>query len=61
MSGFKTLIFNAALAAFGVFEVADWTSVLGSEKAGYAMMVVSVIGIVLRFVTNGPVGGKPSE
>ncbi|HEY4355965.1 MAG TPA: hypothetical protein VGN16_09475 [Acidobacteriaceae bacterium] len=56
--GWKTLIFSAAVALVGVAQAADWTNLLGSANAGYAITAIGVIGAVLRLFTNTPVGTK---
>ena len=40
MNGYRTFLFNMALASLGVAEAVDWTNALGSARAGYAMIVV---------------------
>lgn len=57
MNGYRTLIFNAMLAAWGVVESFDFASVIGN-RAGYVMIAVGAIGSVLRLITTTPVGGE---
>jgi hypothetical protein len=57
MTGYKTLIFNALIAVWGVIETFDWTSVVG-ENAGIAMIIIGAVGAILRAKTSTPVGGK---
>lgn len=59
MKGFRTLAFNVAVAAIGFAQSLDWVSLLGSERAGWALTAVSVANILLRAVTDGPVGATP--
>lgn len=56
LKGYRTLIFNAAIALVGVAQAFDWTSVLGSERAGVVVSIIGVAGMVLRAVTTTPVG-----
>ncbi len=59
MKGWRTLAFNIALAAVGIAQAADWTSILGATPyTGYVVMVIGAVGAVLRSVTTGPVGAK---
>lgn len=54
LKGWKTLALNAALAVLGVLEATDWVDLLGSERAGIAVTVIGIIGVVLRFMTDTP-------
>lgn len=56
MKGYRTLAFNAAIAAVGFAQSLDWVSLLGSERAGVALALVSVANMLLRAATDGPVG-----
>jgi hypothetical protein len=56
MKGWRTLAANLAIAAFGVFEAADWTALLGSDKAGLAVTAIAIANMLLRAVTTSPVG-----
>lgn len=58
MKGYRTLIFNAAVAALGVAESVDWVSVIGSSHAGLALALISFANMALRSVTTGPVGER---
>lgn len=53
LKGWKTLAFNVGLAVLGVLQ-ANWVDLLGSERAGIAVTVIGIIGVVLRFVTDTP-------
>ena len=55
MKGWKTLIFGAALAVFGVMESFDWTSVVSEGTAGYIVTGIGVAVMVLRALTTTPV------
>lgn len=58
LKGYRTLIFSLAVAAVGVLQTFDWTSVLGSERAGVIVTVIGVISAALRVVTTTPVGSS---
>ena len=58
MKGWRTLGMNLAVAGFGALEAADWTAVLGNEKAGFALAAIGIANMVLRTVTTTPVGQK---
>lgn len=58
MKGYRTLIFNAAVAAIGFAQSLDWVSILGSERAGWALTGIAVANMLLRAATDGPVGAK---
>ena len=55
LAGYKTLIFNLALAIFGVLQSFNWVDVLGSTKAGYVVTGIGIIGMILRAVTTTPI------
>lgn len=57
MKGWRTLGVNAAVALLGVAQATDWTTVIGnSHAAGYALLGVGMANMILRTVTNTPVG-----
>ena len=57
--GWRTLAFNLGVAALGVAQATDWTSVLGpSPYTGWVVMAIGVAGMALRSVTSTPVGVK---
>jgi hypothetical protein len=58
MKGWRTIGLNLAVASFGVLEAADWTGMLGNEKAGWALAAIGISNMVLRTVTTTPVGQK---
>ena len=59
MKGFKTLFFGALVAVFGVLETFDWTNVFSDPQiAGIATTVTGAVIVILRMLTNTPVG-KP--
>ena len=54
LKGWKTILFNAAVAIVGVLQAVDWIDVLGSERAGIVVTGIGLVGTVLRFLTNTP-------
>lgn len=58
MKGWRTLALNLGIAGFGVLEAADWTSLLGSGKAGLVVTGIGIANMVLRSLTNTPIGQK---
>jgi hypothetical protein len=56
LTGYKTYIAAALVAAFGVLAMTDWVSFLSNPSAGATALVTSLIFAVLRAVTNGPGG-----
>lgn len=58
MKGYRTLAFNAAVAAVGFAQSLDWVSLLGSQRAGWALTGIAVANMLLRAATDGPVGAR---
>lgn len=65
LKGWKTIIVNAITglpAAIYVlylqFETVDFTPVIPQKYAAYFVVGMSVLGILLRLITTGPVGSK---
>ena len=58
MKGWRTLGLNVAVAGFGVLQAADWTTMLGDQRAGWALMAIGVGNMVLRTLTTTPIGQK---
>lgn len=56
MKGYRTIAFNAAVAAIGFAQSIDWVSILGSQRAGVALTGIALVNMILRGVTDGPVG-----
>jgi len=54
LKGWKTILFNIAIAVVGVLQAVDWIDVLGSERAGLAVTTIGIVGTVLRFLTDTP-------
>lgn len=59
LKGWRTLLFNLGVAAVGVAQAFDWTSVLGATPyAGWVVTGIAVANAALRTVTNTSVGEK---
>ena len=58
MKGWRTILLNLAIAIFGVLEAADWTTVLGSDQAGWLVTIVALANMALRSMTTTPLGEK---
>lgn len=57
MKGWRTLAFNAAGALLGVAATFDWTGALHNPTAAGAIVTGITVGnMVLRSLTNTPVG-----
>lgn len=56
MKGWRTLAANLAVTGFGVLEATDWTALMGSETAGWAVTGIGIANMVLRSLTTTPVG-----
>ena len=56
MKGWRTLAINLAIAGFGVLEATDWSGLLGSNSAGWAVTGVGIANMVLRSITTTPIG-----
>lgn len=56
MKGWRTLALNLCISIFGVLEAADWSSLIGSERAGWALGCIGIANMILRTLTTTPVG-----
>lgn len=56
LKGYRTLLFNAAVAVVGFAQSLDWVQVVGPAGAGWALAAVSVANMLLRAATDTPVG-----
>ncbi len=57
MKGFRTLTLNLCAAGLGVLISTDWVSLTDPRTAGLIVGGLGVANTVLRFLTDGPVGG----
>lgn len=58
-NGWKTLIFALLTAVIGVLQATDIAALIPNDpsSAGIFVTGIGVAAAVLRFMTNGPVGG----
>ena len=57
MKGYRTLTLNLAAALVGVLLATDWTGLSDPPTAGAIVTGLGLANTVLRFFTDGPVGG----
>lgn len=65
LKGWKTIIINALIGLpasllffYDQFSTIDFTPLIPTKYAAIAVAAMSVMGVVLRIVTTGPVGSK---
>ena len=58
MKGYRTVFLNVAAAVVGSLMATDWVSVADPRTAGLVVGGLGVANTVLRFFTDGPVGGR---
>ena len=59
MKGWRTLSWNLALAALGVAQAFDWTTILGATPyTGWVVTGIAAVGMVLRSQTDTAIGQK---
>lgn len=56
MKGYKTLIFNAAVAAFGTLDATVLGGVIPTEYLPTVIAVIGAVNMILRALTNTPLG-----
>lgn len=58
MTGWKTVIVGALIAAVGALQGMDWTQILPSDSQaqGWVLTGLGAVMLVLRFLTSTPVG-----
>jgi hypothetical protein len=68
LKGYKTIVWNAFLAMAAPVAVAlqqlgaiDWSQYVGPIGAIGIGFVIAAIGVLLRYITTGPVGAKGDE
>lgn len=57
MKGYRTLALNLAASVVGVLIATDWTALATPASAGLIVTALGLANTVLRFFTDGPVGG----
>lgn len=58
MKGWRTLIFNGAVAILGIVVTFDWSTVIPPEYMGITLIIVAAANGVFRGITTTPVGEK---
>jgi hypothetical protein len=59
LKGWKTLIVNALAALVGVALIFDWSSIISNPSVtGYIVTGLGILNMVLRTMTNTPVGSS---
>lgn len=58
MKGWKTIAVAVIICVIGAAQAATDNAIIPGEATGYVLMVVSVLQIVLRSITNTPIGKK---
>lgn len=68
LKGYKTIIANlltgAPAAIYGLylqFQTVDFSPVIPAKYAALAVVGMSVLGVILRIITTGPVGSKGED
>ncbi len=58
MKGYRTIALNVCAAVVGALMATDWASVVDPRVAGLVVGGLAAANTVLRFLTDGPVGGR---
>lgn len=58
MKGFRTLTVNGVVGAIAIANSLDWVSFMGDKRGSLIIAGLSFANMVLRYVTNTPVGQK---
>jgi hypothetical protein len=56
LKGWKTLLVSLGIAAAGVLQTADWTTIVPSGAVGPVMVGIGIAVAALRAITDTPVG-----
>lgn len=60
MTGYRTLIAAAVVAALGALQGLDWVTLVTNPKAfGWTAAGLGIVMAVFRAITSTPVGGSP--
>lgn len=57
MKGYRTVTLNVGAAVLGTLMATDWGSLADPRTAGLMVTGLGIANTVLRFFTDGPVGG----
>jgi hypothetical protein len=65
LKGYKTIVFNIVMGApaailtfLDALKVVDISALFPAEWGPRVIAIMAVVGIVLRFITTGPMGAK---
>ena len=68
LKGWKTIVINAALGIpstalwlYQEFSTVDFTPLIPAKYLPASVAAMSILGVVLRIITTGPVGSKGDE
>src|SRR3954468_6176069 len=68
LKGWKTIVINAvlglpasALWVYQEFSAVDFTPLIPAKYLPASVAAMSILGVVLRIITTGPVGSKGDE
>jgi len=56
LKGWKTLLVSLGIAAAGVFQTADWATIVPSGAVGPVMVGIGIAVAALRAITDTPAG-----
>lgn len=56
IKGWRTVAIAAAVGAVGAVQALDWATLVNEETVPWVLMVLSGVMLVLRKLTNTPVG-----
>ncbi|MCE1235104.1 MAG: hypothetical protein LWW93_01985 [Hyphomicrobiales bacterium] len=57
MKGYRTITLNVLATVVGALMTTDWGSVADAHTAGVVVGGLGLANTVLRFFTDGPIGG----
>jgi hypothetical protein len=58
LKGYKTILFAMASATFLYLEMSDLTEIIAPEFQKYSVIIIGLINIYLRIITDSRVGKK---
>ena len=58
LKGWKTLLLSLGIAAAGVLQSADWTTIVPSGAVGPVMVGIGIVVAAFRAITDTPVGSS---
>jgi hypothetical protein len=58
LKGWRTILFNSAVAVVGVLATVSWPDMIPPQYAGAVVAAIGFLNMYLRSVTNTPAGQK---